>query len=79
MILGKAQEIGRFLFGMNLTATIGAFSVDKLARRPERFARGTVKPLVFRLVNIALVIKLFKNLLKLFSIFMFVDYKSNIS
>ena len=63
LILGKAQEIGRFLFGMNLTATIGAFSVDKLARRPERFARGTVKPLVFRLVNIALVIKLFKNLL----------------
>ena len=60
------EEIGFFSGFVNRPAAVRAVAVLQLGFRPERFAGGTVPALVFAFVNIALLIKLFKNFLHRF-------------
>ena len=62
-VLAHLKEVRLFASGLDLSSAVGAASVHKLALRPETFARGAVHSLVFALVNVALVEKLFEYVL----------------
>ena len=65
-VLAHLEEI-RFLFrGLDVPAAIGALALDKLALRPEGFARGAIHTFVIALVNVALVVEFFEHFTDLF-------------
>ena len=64
-IFAQLQEIRLFLRWLYFPSAVRTFSVYKLAFCKKGFTWGTVKSFVVSLVNISLLIKLFKNLLYL--------------
>ena len=64
-IFAHTEEISLLLGRLHLTAAVGTFSIHQLGRGPEGLAGSTIKALISALVDIALIIKLFKNLLNL--------------
>ena len=64
-IFVHAEKVSLFLCGLYLSAAVGAFSVFQLRGGPKGFAGGTVKPLVVALVDIALLVQFFEDLLHL--------------
>ena len=76
LIFRKLEEVCLLLCRLYLSATVGAFSVNKLTFCPEAFARCTVKSLIFTFVNVTLVVQLFEYLLNsLFVIVVGCSYK----
>ena len=64
-ILAHLEEVCLFLRGLDLAAAVRAFAVHQLAFSPEGFTRRAVHALVVALINIALLVELFKDLLYL--------------
>ena len=64
-IFAHLKEIRLFLCRLYLPPAVGALSVFQLRLRPERFAGRAVKSFIGSLVNIPLLIKLFKDFLYL--------------
>jgi len=62
-VLGEAEEIGLLLRVVDLAAAVGALAVLELALGPERLAGRAVLALVGALVDVAVLIHLFKDLL----------------
>ena len=65
-IFAHIEEVCLLLCHFDFASAVGAFAVDKLALRPERFARSAIPALVRAFVYIALFIELFKYFLDLF-------------
>ena len=63
LIFRQSEEIRFFLCRFNFSATVGTFSVYKLAFGPKRLTRCAIHTLVCSFVYIALIIELFKYLL----------------
>ena len=64
-ILAHTEKVRLFFGRLHFSAAIGTFSVHQLTLRPEGFAGRTIHPLIRSLIDIALVIKAFENLLHL--------------
>ena len=64
-IFAHLKEVRFLLCRLHFPSAVRAFSVHKLGLRPEGFAGRTVEPFVSPLVNISLVVKLFKYFLNL--------------
>ncbi len=64
-IFAHFKEIRFLLCRLHLPAAVRTFSVYKLGFSKERFTGGTIHPFIVTLVNIALVIQLFKYFLDL--------------
>ena len=64
-IFAHLEEISLFLRRLYLTSAVRAFAVYQLGLGPEGLAGSTVQSLIRALVNIALVVQLFEDLLYL--------------
>ena len=64
-ILAHLEEVCLFLRGLDLAAAVRALAVDKLGLGEEGLTRRAVHALVVALINIALLVELFKDLLYL--------------
>ena len=62
-ILGQTEEVGLLLRVLHIPTAVGAFAVHQLALRPKAFAGLAVFAHIFPLVNIALIVHGFKDLL----------------
>ena len=62
-VLLQAEEVGFFTRLFHRAAAVRAAAVFELQFRPERFAGRAVPSLVFRLVDVALIVQLLENLL----------------
>ena len=64
-VFAHAEKVRLFLGGLHLSAAVGALAVFELRRRPERFAGRAVHALVAALIDVALLVQLFEDLLHL--------------
>ena len=62
-VLLQSEEVGFFTRLFHRAAAVRAAAVFELQFRPEGFAGRAVPSLVFRLVDVALIVQLFENLL----------------
>ncbi len=67
-ILAHLEEVRFFLRGLHLSAAVGALAVLELRGREERFARHTVHAFIIALIDVALVVHVFENLLHLLDV-----------
>ena len=65
-IFAHSEEISLFLRRSYRTAAVRTFSVYQLRLGKERLAGCAIQPFIISLINISLIIKLFKDLLNLF-------------
>ena len=63
LVLGETEEIGFLLGVLYLTAAVGTLAVHQLGVGPEGLAGNAVFALVSALVDVAVVVHLFKNFL----------------
>ena len=64
LIFAHLEEIRFLVRALKRPSAVGADPVRRLSVRKERLAGNTVEPFVFALINIALIVELFKYLLK---------------
>ena len=62
-IFAHLEEVSLLSCLCNLTATVRALAIYKLSFSKEGLTRSAVKTLIMSLVNITLVVKLFKDML----------------